>query len=123
MQKIISKKDVLDFCNVSGDFNKIHIDEEYSKKTLFKECIVHGTFISGLIGKKIAEDFNSPILKFLNLQFINPVYVESEIEIVFNNINYLDNNILFDIIVYTKKYNITKIAIEGQSKISIKKIS
>ena len=51
----ITKTMVKTFADLSGDHNLIHINEEYAKGTRFKKCIVHGTFISGIIGTKIAK--------------------------------------------------------------------
>lgn len=123
MQKSISKKMVLTFAELTGDMNLIHIDQEYAKNTIFQKCIVHGTFISGFIGKKIADSFDNPILKSLDLTFLKPIYVDSEVKIVFDNIEYIKNKIHLDIVVFTKFNDEEYLkAITGRSEIVIKNV-
>ena len=114
----ITREMVGAFAELSGDFNKIHVDEEFAKTTFFKRCIAHGTLVSGLIGTKIAKDFESPILKSLNLSFTSPVYVESEISIKFSEITKDKNNVKFNILVISDD---GKECVSGHSEISVKK--
>ena len=119
----ITKAMVKIFADLSGDHNLIHVNEEYAKGTRFKKCIAHGTFISGIIGTKIAKTFENPILKTLNLVFVSPIYVGESVEIFFENMVSVKNNINFDIIVTTgeKEINNERIAIRGNSEIVIKR--
>ena len=54
--KIITESMIEDFAKISGDYNPIHMNEEYAKTTEFKKRICHGmilgSFISQYIGKK-----------------------------------------------------------------------
>lgn len=54
---IITAKDIDDFARLSGDFNPIHLSEDYAKKTSYKKPIAHGmlsaSFISQMIGYKL----------------------------------------------------------------------
>ena len=45
IKKVITKEMVLNYANVSGDHNPIHIDENYAKNTDFGGTIVHGMFL------------------------------------------------------------------------------
>lgn len=47
-----SQDDVLTFANASGDFNPIHLDDEFAKTTIFKKKIVHG-FLGGSVFSKV----------------------------------------------------------------------
>ena len=55
--RTISEADVREFALMSGDFNPIHLDEEYAQTTRFKGRIVHGmlpvTFISTVLGTRL----------------------------------------------------------------------
>ena len=42
MKFIISKSSGLSFSKKTGDFNKIHIDENYSYNSFYGEMICHG---------------------------------------------------------------------------------
>lgn len=47
--KTITETDVYLFASISGDFNPIHIDEEFAKKTPFGTRIAHGALPQSLI--------------------------------------------------------------------------
>jgi 3-hydroxybutyryl-CoA dehydratase len=55
--KTISETDVYLFAGVSGDFNPLHVDEEYAKTTPFGSRVAHGplTFAlcAGLLGTEL----------------------------------------------------------------------
>ena len=45
LEKLITENMVSNYANVSGDFNPIHLDDEYAKNTEFKNKIVHGMLL------------------------------------------------------------------------------
>ena len=47
--KTITETDVYLFAGISGDFNPLHVDEEYAKTTPFKTRIAHGGLASSLL--------------------------------------------------------------------------
>ncbi|TGM35097.1 MaoC family dehydratase [Leptospira biflexa] len=47
--KTISESDVYLFAGISGDFNPLHVDEEYAKKTNFGTRIAHGGLAASLL--------------------------------------------------------------------------
>ena len=53
----ITDRDVVEFAQISGDTNPVHLDEAYAKTTRFKTRIAHGSlsasFISAVIGSKL----------------------------------------------------------------------
>ena len=75
--KTITDSDIFQFAGLTGDFNPIHIDNEYAKETPFKERIAHGlltgSFISTVIGMKLPGP-NSIYLS-QNFKFIAPVKI------------------------------------------------
>lgn len=40
--RTITETDVVSFAGLSGDFNNMHIDEEFAKNTVFKTRVAHG---------------------------------------------------------------------------------
>ena len=56
----ITQIDIDKFVDLTGDDNKLHVDEEYVSTTSFKKPVVHGmlgaSFISTLIGTKLPGD-------------------------------------------------------------------
>ena len=47
--KTITETDVYLFASISGDFNPMHVDEEFAKKTPFRTRIAHGALPHSLI--------------------------------------------------------------------------
>jgi len=47
--KTITETDVYLFAGISGDFNPLHLNEEYAKQTRFKSRIAHGALPQSLI--------------------------------------------------------------------------
>ncbi len=55
--KTITETDIVNFAGISGDFNPVHINEEFAKKTRFEGRIAHGmlsaAFISTVLGTRL----------------------------------------------------------------------
>jgi 3-hydroxybutyryl-CoA dehydratase len=60
ISKTVTETDLVLFAAVTGDFNPIHVDEEYAKKTLFKGRIAHGVISAGIISAVLAMKFPRP---------------------------------------------------------------
>ena len=65
-QKTITSDIVRDFANVSEDKNPIHLYEEYGKRSIFKDKIVHGMLIGSFFSKSIALDLPESGSIYLN---------------------------------------------------------
>ncbi len=71
----VTREMVQKFAEVSGDFNPIHVDEEYAKKTKFGRCIAHGILIGGFFSRALVDTWGTGIYLGQDLKFTNPVYV------------------------------------------------
>ena len=47
--KTVSETDVYLFAGISGDFNPVHVNEEYAKTTPFKARVAHGALTQALM--------------------------------------------------------------------------
>lgn len=67
----------------TGDYNPLHVDEDYAKKTVFKNKIAHATILLGRISKILAMDFPGEGCVLLKQEFSykNPIYADDVIEI------------------------------------------
>jgi 3-hydroxybutyryl-CoA dehydratase len=77
IQNTVSEQDVNDFARVSGDFNPLHMDEEYAKTTQFGTRIAHGALTASYISAVLGNDLPGPGAVFmdLNLKFVRPVKI------------------------------------------------
>lgn len=79
----ITEEDVNKFVHLTGDDNKIHIDEVYAQNTSVKKPVAHGmlsaSFISTIIGTKIPGD--GALWYKQSLEFILPVRIGDELKI------------------------------------------
>lgn len=58
--KTISEADVYLYAGITGDFNPVHLNAEYAKTTRFKERIVHGGLVVGLMAPVIGMKLPGP---------------------------------------------------------------
>ena len=74
--KTVTQADDLLFAGISGDFNPVHIDEQYAKTTMFKTRIVHGAYTVSLISAVIGMKLPGPgcIYGSQTVKFVNPVH-------------------------------------------------
>ncbi|MEM2726999.1 MAG: MaoC/PaaZ C-terminal domain-containing protein [Archaeoglobaceae archaeon] len=78
--KTITEADIVNFAGVSGDWNRIHLDEEFAKKTIFGRRIAHGlltlAITSGLITRlRLTEDSLIAFYGIDKLRFTKPVFI------------------------------------------------
>ena len=48
-----------------GDFNPLHVDEEFSKKSMFGTRILHGPFTSALVSAPVGMYFSGTAIAYL----------------------------------------------------------
>lgn len=75
MTKEITENDITSMAEITGDFNPIHIDEDFANKTRFKGCIAHGVLSNGLISAVLGMHLPGPGAIYLGqtLKYLNPV--------------------------------------------------
>lgn len=65
------------FADVSGDYNPIHLDEEFAAETRFGKRIAHGmlsaSFISAVLGYKLSD--RKIVYLSQSLRFVAPVFI------------------------------------------------
>ena len=71
--KTVTEADITLFAKVSGDFNPIHMCEDYAKKTLFGSRIAHGVIPIGLLSAAMAKLPGLVIFLGASDKFLAPV--------------------------------------------------
>ncbi|PMD73872.1 MaoC family dehydratase [Companilactobacillus nuruki] len=76
VSKRITEDDVNTFAKVTGDYNPMHVDEEFAKSTQFHKRIAHGMLSAGMISACLGTKMPGPGAIYLNqsLRFDKPVY-------------------------------------------------
>ena len=76
------------FAEMTGDYNPLHFDEEFTAKTKFGKLVVQGGLITGILNALVAMDIPGPGTAFMSqeLNFLAPVYIgdtiSGEVEVV-----------------------------------------
>ena len=79
--KQITDAVVRSFAELSGDFNPIHLDEEFAAKTRFGRRIAHGMISGALISAVLGNEFKERKIVYLSqtLKFVAPVFIDDTI--------------------------------------------
>lgn len=76
-ERMILQSDVSDFARLTGDYNPLHVDPAYGKKSVFKRNIVHGmlaaSYFSTLVGMYCPGEKSVFLSQELN--FRKPLFV------------------------------------------------
>tara|TARA_Y100000590_G_scaffold248672_1_gene279414 strand:- start:23057 stop:24253 length:1197 start_codon:yes stop_codon:yes gene_type:complete len=80
----ITQTDINKFVELTGDNNKLHVDEKYASETTFKKPVAHGmlgaSFISTIIGTKLPGD--GALWYGQDLEFLLPVRVGDKLRVM-----------------------------------------
>lgn len=116
----ITRKDLDRFVELTGDDNKLHIDEEFASSTQFKKPVVHGmlgaSFISTIIGTKLPGD--GALWFSQTLEFLLPVRVGDELTIKAEVIKKFDKERIIELKVEIKNQD-RQVVTKGVSKVKV----
>ncbi len=76
-EKTVSEDDIASFAEVSGDYNPVHMDEDYAAGTFFKSRIAHGMLTASFISTVLGTRLPGPGCIYLsqNLRFLAPARI------------------------------------------------
>ena len=82
IRKTIKREDVETFAALSGDYNGLHVDEEFAARTEFEQIVVHGllhaSILSGLFGTKLPG--SGALCLSQAFDFTKPVFIGDTVE-------------------------------------------
>ena len=80
---MIREEDITKFAEVSGDYNPLHMDDEFAAQTPFGQRIAHGaltaSYISGILGNNLPGP--GAIFTGLSMRFRRPVFIGDEVTV------------------------------------------
>jgi 3-hydroxybutyryl-CoA dehydratase len=119
-KRFVSKKDVKGFARLTGDFNPLHMDENFAKKTQFKGTIMHGmlaaSLFSPLIGMRCPGRY--ALLLSQEIRYLKPIRPNSTLRVSGEVVNKIDS--IKVVVVKTSLYGRGKnILVEGQATVKV----
>lgn len=82
LTKAFSAHDVELFAKLTGDRNPLHLDPAYARTTSFREPVVHGILLNGLVSAVIGSRMpgRGHVLLHQEIRFPAPVFLGEEVE-------------------------------------------
>ena len=111
-EHIFTLNDQTKFAELSGDYNPIHIDNKYARRTQFGQVIVHGVHVVMWCLESLFKKNPSIMLAGFEVKFLQPIFLNEKINCQFDQ----DSN---EIIAYSKDVRCVIIRLhEGSNKLS-----
>ena len=76
-RKKIFDEEVAQFANLTGDYNPLHLDENFVQKLPLKKRIVHGMLVASLTSRLVGMELSYPgaLWTEQNFRFVAPVFI------------------------------------------------
>jgi|TARA_B110000495_G_C23003265_1_gene592334 3-hydroxybutyryl-CoA dehydratase len=118
---VITESMLDDFARLSGDYNPLHMNENYANSTIFKRRVCHGmlvaSFFSQLVGMYIPG--KNALYFSQTLKFIHPCFIDDVLKIEGKVLDKSESTKL--ITLKTSVFNdIGKCIIDGQAKVLVR---
>ena len=84
-RRTITHEEVFQFAELTGDFNPLHLDEEFAKETPFRQPIAHGLLGLSYVAGLGSQDPLLETVAFLGIRdwkFLQPIYFGDEVHVV-----------------------------------------
>jgi len=77
VSKVMSDSVVRAFAELSGDYNPIHLDDEFAKNTRFGSRIAHGMLSGALLSAVLGNEFRERKIVYVSqsMRFVAPVFI------------------------------------------------
>ena len=86
LERIIYEQDLINFAEVSGDTNPIHLNKQFAAKSIFGEQISHGLLVASFISAVFGTIFPGPGWIYIsqNIEFKAPVFIGDKVVVTVN---------------------------------------
>ncbi|MFW6320692.1 MAG: MaoC family dehydratase [Halohasta sp.] len=90
--KTMTDEDVAAFADISGDTNRLHLEDEFATESRFGDRIIHGTLVSGLISAALARLPGLTIYLSQDVTFLAPAYIGDRLTATIEIVDDLEGN-------------------------------
>ena len=117
----INEKLEEDFARISGDFNPLHMDEQYAKKSKFGKRVCHGMLLSSFFSRLVGMYLPGKNALYFsqNLNFIAPCFI-GDIVIVKGKVIDKSKSTKMIKIETTIKNNLGKLLVDGIAQVLVR---
>ena len=100
--RTVTETDIVQYSQISGDDNPLHVNEEFAKQTVFKGRIAHGMLTCGYISAVLGTKLPGPGCAYLNqnLNFRAPVRIGDTVQtrVTIKEIDVDTNNVVTEVV-------------------------
>ena len=117
----IDEKLERDFAKISGDFNPLHMDEQYAKKTKFGKRVCHGMLLASFFSKVVGMYLPGKNALYFSqsLNFVGPCFI-GDIVIVKGKVIDKSKSTKMIKIETTIKNNLGKLLVDGIAQVLVR---
>ncbi|HTH50994.1 MAG TPA: MaoC family dehydratase [Pyrinomonadaceae bacterium] len=111
---------VRSFAELSGDHNRIHLDEEFARSTRFGQRIAHGMLSGAFISAVLGNEFSAAKIVYLaqTMRFTAPTFIGDTITTTATVTNIRENKNIVTLSTECRKQT-GEITLIGESKVMI----
>jgi acyl dehydratase len=79
----VEDRNVREFASATGDYNPIHVDDEYARKSPFGKRVAHGILLSGIVSGLLGTKLPGlgTVAREMYSKFIRPVFIGDNLKI------------------------------------------
>ncbi|MFC4766008.1 MaoC family dehydratase [Effusibacillus consociatus] len=118
--RTITETDFVQFAGLSGDYNPIHVDQEYAKDTRFGQRIAHGLLTTSLLSRLLRMHLPGPGCIYMGqtLRFVKPVFIGDTLTALAEVIEYFEEKQILRLKTECRKQDGT-LVMEGEATMMV----
>lgn len=118
-EKTLSRADAVKFADLTGDFNRLHVDEEFGKTSKFGRNVVHGMLCGSLFSQIVGMHCPGENSLYItqSLHFRSPVFYGDVITVRGTVVS--KNDSIKMITLKTEILKDAKVTLDGEARVKI----
>ena len=94
VSKMITETDIIEFAEISGDYNPVHLNQKTAEKSVFGNRIAHGFLVGSIISNAIGMKLPGPGTIYLeqDMKFLKPVFIGDTVTAVIEVTDIINEN-------------------------------